>query len=189
MPLRPKMRGDFSVKSNYANLPESRVRELLAMIGAADPVRGARSQTDEQINQLGRSLVHRCGWECVFQEGDYARLNAMARCNDAHPQSPFSGTGLAVREMLDKGVSHDFIIELIRMAQAEAITYFLMTLDDPSHCEEFDDVPELADLCFEVWQIDHETESLEGRAGSLHEGFVTADPSGRQCCPHPDMLS
>lgn len=184
----PKMRGDFCVKSPYLKLSKEHVKRLLEITGDPDPELGAESQDCEHINQLGRWLATRLAWSCVHDADDTESLGRQASLEHFNPNSPFAGADLAIRQMLDKGVDPKAIIELVRTSQAEAFSTFFYRLGDPEHCEEFVDEPHLADLVFGIWQMDAETEQLHAFVGSLHEGFVSGDPTGRECCPPADML-
>ncbi|MBB3698494.1 hypothetical protein KMW28_15970 [Flammeovirga yaeyamensis] len=95
---------------------------------------------------------------------------------------PLGDYGSLIKSMLDKGVTASEIARLCKIIGYESVFSVLYHLEDPTASfEDFDESEET--LHWGLYSIDPETEKPKEGIWSLHEYFLSMDPSGREMRP------
>ena len=95
--------------------------EIFRKGGAPDPEAWAHSQLAEGINQLAIFSMAKAAWCCIMKESDNELVKNIGRFATDNPNRPLSQGDMAIKEMLEKGIPAEIIIDLIRATQYEAI--------------------------------------------------------------------
>lgn len=156
-----------------------RLTEVFRQHGARDPETWARSQLEEGIPQLAIFCFARALWDGVVPEGDDGWIDEEIRHAESRPGDPCAQSGLALAEMLAKGVSRQAIVDLVRVFQYSALYHACALLDGSLG----------VDLPVSQWTL-HQTDD-EGRPVAiiqgLHEVLLGMDPTGREMRPRGDV--
>ena len=151
--------------------------EIFRKLGANDPDSWVASQVDEGINQLGRFVFLRQAWSHVLKEGDIAWIDDTVDRARANPSEPFAGVGLALSELLERGVDRKVIVDLVRGLQAGMLFSMCELLDDPGDLPE-----EVSEMQWALFEVDTSGMPI-GSIDSLHESVLETDPTGREMRP------
>lgn len=157
----------------------AQLTKLFDDLGAPDPAGWARSQIDEGLPQLARYLFLRQAWRCIVPDDDFRWIDAaIARANTG-PDEPYSGAGLALARLREKGASDEELTDLVRAMQAELLAGVCHLLDDPGEMEDA-----VSDIAWSLVQVDDAGTALQ-TLGGLHESVLETDPTGREMRPRP----
>jgi hypothetical protein len=145
---------------------------LFRRLNAPNPEGWARSQVEEGINQLHRYLFLRQAWSLVVRDDDHAWIDAQIASAERQSSAPFSGTGLALRKLLDTGADRQLLTDLVRAMQAELLFGLCYLLEDPGIEEE-----ELSHVGWRLVEADERGEPNDVPIACLHESVLETDPS------------
>jgi hypothetical protein len=149
--------------------------EVFRRAGATDPESWAHSQLAEGIPQLAIFSFAKALWNGVIQETDDKWIDQEIEWAKSRPRDPCAQSGLALEEMLAKGVSRQAITDLVRVFQYSAL-YHACSILDGSRVE---DVP-ITD--WTLHQVDEDGKPVAIIQG-LHEVLLSMDPTGREMRP------
>lgn len=153
--------------------------EYFRTFGAYDPELWARGQVEDG-SQYARYVFLRGAWQNVVEENRTSWIDGQIEYAERHPRDPGSGSGLALKRLLDAGASREDINEVVRVMQFELLESLMYQLDDPGSVDYPDeDMPQVNWALFEV---DEEDEPLNV-IGGLHESVLDVEPSGREMRP------
>jgi protoporphyrinogen oxidase len=155
-------------------LSKAQLVESFRKHGAKDPESWAESEVEEGINQLARFSLLKALTSELLKESDLEWVDEVAN-RSAEPGVPLSQLGPAVKQMLDKGVSKEAIIDLVRVIQYNSLAHVASVLDDSSSF----DTPVNNWAVFECDEDDAPIEAIS----SLHESLLEFDPSDREFMP------
>jgi len=147
-----------------------------AQLGATDPEDWAASQAEEDINQLGRFLFLKGGWQAVVGDDDISWIDRLVVETPPDRGEPFDGIAHALRNLLAAGADPADLNQLVRSVQAEALFQFCYLIDDSGVVD---------GNTFQDWglfEIDEEGHPLEP-IDALHESVLETDPTGREMRP------
>jgi hypothetical protein len=158
----------------------SRAQHLITRmraLGASDAEEWVRSEVQENIPQLARFLVLRRLWRYIDNWRDESANYVPQFIAEAEhdPAGYFADAGLAMKRMMDAGVTAEDIGRVARMVAYEATFDVLNTIDEGYDWEAGDDLP--------GWVLveTHTTgEPTERYVQGLHESILSMDPSGRE---------
>ena len=152
------------------------LRELTGLfrkLGAPDPEGWARSQIEENINQLGRFLFLRQAWRLVVPPGDVTWV--------AHGKSidrgPGGEIGPALTRLLSLGANEKDLTAVVRVMQWRLLFGLCYLLSDPGDVED-----EVKDLAWGLFQVDEDGQPVASIDG-LYESVLETDPTGRKMTP------
>lgn len=151
---------------------------IFADLGARDPESWASSQVTEEINQLGRFLVLKGGWQAVVDDDDTSWIDRLVEQTPIDSDRPYDGAAHAIRRMLDAGVDRNDINQLVRNKQASVLFSVFYLLSDPSMVD---------GNTYQHWglfEVDEGGQPLRP-IGMLHESVLGTDPTGREMRPRP----
>jgi hypothetical protein len=151
--------------------------EVFRAYGADDPGSWAQSQIEEGIPQLALFSFVKSLWAGVVAEDDTSWIDEEIRWSTERPDSPCAPAGIAITEMLARGVSRDTIIDLVRVAQYEVLHHACVIIDGAR----IEDVPTHNWLLFQTDDDENPTEGLSG----VHEILLGLDPTGREMRRRP----
>jgi len=103
--------------------------EIFRQAGALEPELWARSQLNEGINQLSRFSFLKGITSEWLKEDDLDWVNNRIQQDNSKPGDPCSQLPKALKEMLDKNVSKEAIVDLIRVIQFETLFHVCSTID------------------------------------------------------------
>ena len=149
--------------------------EIFRQAGATDPDSWANSQLAEGIPQLAIFSFAKSLWNGVMPEDDDKWIDQEIEWAKSRPHDPCAQSGLAMEEMLAKGVSRKAIVDLVRVFQYGAL-YHACSILDGARVEE---VP-ISD--WTLHQVDEEGRNVAIIQG-LHEVLLGMDPTGREMRP------
>jgi hypothetical protein len=166
---------DISVKRSATHL----IREL-ERLGAVDAEDWVRSEIEEGIPQTARFLVLRRLWEHIDSWRHESSHWSMAYIDDAEqdPTGAFADAGLAMKKMIQAGITPEEIGCVARMAAYEATFGTLEVIDECCDPDAGEDLP-----CWILIEADSECEPTGRQIGGLHESILSLDPSGREGRP------
>ena len=99
---------------------------------------------------------------------------------------PLGDYGPLVRRMLEAGLTTEEIARFARIVGYEVAFGFCYHLADPvASYERFDD--NQAEIAWELYRVDPETDEPVERMWGMHEILLTADPTGDEMRPPPAM--
>lgn len=116
------------------NLNKSDLKDLTEVFrraGASNPERWANSQIEEGINQLGRFSFLKTITSEWLKEDDISWIDSQIEFNYSKPGDPCSQLPKALKEMLDKNVDRETIIDLIRVIQFDTLFMCVRRLTGP----------------------------------------------------------
>ena len=149
--------------------------EIFRQAGAPRPETWAESQINEGINQLARFSFLKNITSEWLKENEYGWIDKMINGLDAASDVPCSQFGTAVKEMLEKNVSKEAIVDLIRVVQFETLYHVCSTIDKTYEVT----TPVTNWRLFELDDDDNPVATI----GNLHESLLQFDPSGREMGP------
>jgi hypothetical protein len=149
--------------------------EVFRQAGALDPELWASSQLDEGINQLGRFSFLKSITSEWLKEGDLDWVTNRIQHNYSEPGDPCSQLNNALEEMLDRNVSREAIVDLIRVIQYETLFHVCSTIDRTY-------VSDMPVNKWSLYQLDNDNNPGEVING-LHESLLEFDPSGNEMKP------
>jgi len=149
--------------------------EVFRQAGAIDPEMWASSQIEEGINQLGRFSFLKTITSEWLKEDDFNWVDNQIEFNYSQPGDPCSQLPKALKEMLDKNINRETILDLIRVIQFNTLFHVCSTIDRSFEA----DTPITSWALFEVDDDDNPKETLIG----LHESLLEFDPSGKEMRP------
>lgn len=149
-----------------------RLTEVFRRHGANDPESWARSQLEEGIPQLAIFCFSKAIWEGVLLENETAWIEQEIEWARTKPHAPCAQIGPALEEMLAKGVSHQSIIDLVRVMQYELLYHICSLLDDSRTVA-------LPVNNWALHQVDDDGKPVAIIQG-LHEVLLGMDPTGRE---------
>ena len=152
------------------------LRAAFTELGAADPEEWAASQTEEDINQLGRFLFLKGGWQAVVDDDDTSWIDRLVVETPEDRVQPFDGIAHALRNLLAAGADPNDLNQLVRGMQADALFQFCYLLDDSSVVD---------GNTYQDWglfEVDEDGQPLAPIDG-LHESVLETDPTGREMRP------
>ncbi len=150
---------------------------LFRKLGARDPESWASSQVSEGINQLGRFLFLRQAWRKIIDEGDVSWIDREISEAEKRPNTPFSGTGVALQRLLEQGAERKDVSDVVRGMQADLLFSLCSLLDDPGALEE--EVKDISWCLVQVTEDGHVVAPIR----ALHESVLETDPTGREMRP------
>jgi hypothetical protein len=150
---------------------------LFKKLGAKDPSGWAKSQIDEGIPQLARYIFLRQAWRCVVSEEDSSWIDLEIDRASKEPDAPYSGVGIALKKIRERGATDEELTDVVRGTQAEMLFHFCYLLDDPGELE-----PEVADMEWMLVQFNAKG-NVDGSIVGLHESVLETDPTGREMRP------
>ena len=143
--------------------------------GASEPELWASSQINEGINQLGRFSFLKTitsGW---LKENDIEWVNNQIEYDYSKPGDPCSQLPKALKEMLDKNVNRNAIVDLIRVIQYDTLYQVCATIDMTSE-------PDTPVRAWGLYEQDEDENPLDS-INSLSESLLNFDPSGNEMRP------
>ena len=149
--------------------------EIFKKAGAINPEMCASSQFEEGINQLGRFSFLKAITSEWLKEDDVNWVDNQIEFNYTRPGDPCSQLPMALKEMLDKNVSRETIIDLIRVIQFNTLYHVCSIIDKTFET----DTPITNWSLFELDENDNPKDILNG----LHESLLEFDPSGKEMNP------
>ena len=153
--------------------------EIFRKYGANDPELWAHSAMHEtpphRINQLARFSLLKALTSEVLKDRDVEWVNIQLGHIDNNEGAPLSQLAPAIKEMIDKGVSKEAVIDLVRVIQYETLFHVLMVLEGETNVE----TPVNRWAVFEKDENDNPTKEIHG----LHESLLGFDPSDREFRP------
>jgi hypothetical protein len=152
----------------------------MRVLGASDPEAWVRSEVAEDIPHLARYVLLRRVWESIdsWVEASDQLVAGFVGEAERTPSAAFADAGVAMRRMLEAGISADDIGRVARMVAYETAFDIVSTIDDGCDSERGDGFP--------GWMLVELTSAgkLTGRViGGLHESLLSLDPSGREGRP------
>ena len=153
--------------------------DVFRQAGAIDPEMWADSQIKEGINQLGRFSFLKAITSEWLKEDDVHWVDNQIEFNYSRQGDPCSQLPKALKEMLDKNVSRETILDLIRVIQFNTLFHVCSTIDRAIEAE----TPIKNWALYEVDDDDNPMETLNG----LHESLLQFDPSGKEMRPRQDQ--
>jgi hypothetical protein len=154
---------------------------IFRQAGALDPESWASSQHNEGINQLGRFSFLKNITSEWLREDDLDWVNNCIKYDYSNPNDPCSQLPRALQEMLDKNVSRQAIVDLIRLIQFETLFHVCSTIDGTYET----DTP-VKD--WTLYQLDNDGKPVDIISG-LHESLLEFDPSGNEMRPRKQDAS
>jgi hypothetical protein len=150
---------------------------LLRILGARDADLFTSYGSDRSA--LSRFLFLRQAWRSVVSESDTEWIDqniAEASCN---PNEPYSGVGLAIASLRNRGATDSEITDLVRGMQARLLFALCYLLEDCGELEE--EVPS-GGWGWKLFETDDDGNALEEMYG-LYELVLHTDPTGREMRP------
>ena len=143
--------------------------------GAPDPEQWVQSEIEENIPQATRFVVLRTMWAAIDSWRDDSRqwTSNIISTAEKNPQGYFGDAGMAVKRMLEAGVSLEDIGRVARFVSYES-TFSVVDRIDEGGDHELDDAPGWA-----LVEIDPQGNVTGRFVSGLHEDLLTLDPSGR----------
>jgi hypothetical protein len=151
--------------------------EIFRNAGAKNPELWARSQVNEGINQLARfSFLKAISSEWLNEsevEWIDSQINYYYGVGD-----PCSQLQPALKEMVDKGVRKEAILDLIRVIQYKTLYQACATIDNVYE----------SDAPVSNWALYEQDEDCNpvNTIGGLHESLLQFDPSGNEMRPRKE---
>jgi hypothetical protein len=169
-----------------ASLDEQTRLRALALIdrmrawGAPDPESWVYSEVEENIAQSTRFLVLRTLWRDIDAWRDRCPqyvpdLIAQAAVD---PTQSFADAGIALKRMIDAGISFEDIGAFARMVAYESVFTVLERIDAGHDHEVTEPAPR-----WELVELDEQGVSTGRSVGGLHENILSLDPTGREGRP------
>ena len=152
--------------------------EVFRDAGAVNPEMWATSQIDEGINQLGRFSFLKTITSEWLKEDDINWIDNQIEFNYSRLGDPCSQLPKALKEMLDKNVSRESIIDLIRVIQFNSLFHVCSTIDKSIEA----DTPVSN---WALYELDDD-DNIKGSLNGLHESLLEFDPSGKEMKPRED---
>ncbi|MFT3823522.1 MAG: hypothetical protein QM731_06355 [Chitinophagaceae bacterium] len=149
--------------------------EVFRQAGAIDQEIWASSQIEEGINQLGRFSFLKAITSEWLKEDDVNWVDNQIEFNYSQPGDPLSQLPKALKEMLDKNVSRETIIDLIRVIQFNTLFHVCSTIDKSIEA----DTPVTNWTLYETDDDDNPNNVING----LHESLLEFDPSDKEMRP------
>ncbi|HET6990517.1 MAG TPA: hypothetical protein VFJ43_04295, partial [Bacteroidia bacterium] len=113
-----------------------------------------------------------------LKEDNLSWVDNQIEFNYSRPGDPCSQLPKALKEMLDKNVSREAIIDLIRVIQFNTLFHVCSAIDKSFEA----DTPVANWTLYEVDDDDNPKNSITG----LHESLLEFDPSGKEMEPRND---
>lgn len=154
--------------------------KLFRKLGADDPESWASSQVNEGINQLGRFVFLREAWALVISEDDHRWIDGEIKASELSPEAPTSGTGKALKNVIDKGCDKQDISDAVRGMQYELLFRLCYLLECPDELEQ-----ELGEFSWGLMQLDSDGQPI-AYIQALHESVLGMDPTGREMRPRTE---
>jgi hypothetical protein len=152
-----------------------KLTEIFRKYGADDPELWAESQLSEGIPQLAIFSFAKALWEGVVNENNLDWVDKEIKFAEENPKATGAQIGPIMKEMLDKGVSRESIIELIRVMQYFCIYRTCSIIDGSSS-------PDVPITDWTLYQTDKNGKPVAIIQG-LHEVIMSLDPTGREMDP------
>jgi hypothetical protein len=152
-----------------------RLTEVFRNAGAIDPELWASSEIEEGIPQLARFSFLKALSRIFLKETDLDWVNNQIEYNYSRPGDPGAQIVSALQEMLDKNVSREAIIDLVRVIQFQTLFHACATID----CVYERDTP------IDSWGLFQKDENYNPtlEISGLHESLLEFDPSGNEMMP------
>ena len=155
--------------------------EVFRALGADDPDVWARAQVDGGRPELHRFLFLKQAWAGVAGEEDDSWMDRIIAASESDPTAPYAGRGLAMKRMLEKGVSRSDIVDVVRAAQAEMLFGLCYLLEDPSLSA--DQEAAAGSVGWALVTTDDDFEPTGEMMTGLYEEVLGTDPTGREMRP------
>ena len=149
--------------------------EIFRQSGARNAEIWAGSQIEEGINQLARFSFLKTITKEWLKEDEVNWIDNQIKFSYTRPGAACSQLPMALKEMLEKGVSREAIIDLIRVIQFNTLFHVCSAIDKSI----------LADTPVTNWTL-YETDdddNLKASIDALHESLLDFDPSGKEMRP------
>ena len=155
--------------------------EVFKQAGAQNPELWAASQLDEGINQLGRFSFLKAISSTILKEDETGWVDS--QLSNGFPNSDIPGSQIvaALKEMVEKSVSKEAIIDLIRVIQWETLAHVCATIDGIYELE-------TPISKWGLFQLDDDYNPSEQISG-LNESLLEFDPSGKEMRPRNSEAS
>lgn len=157
------------------------LKEIFRQAGAKNPEMLASSQINEGINQLARFSFLKTITSEWLKEEEVNWVDNQIEFNYSNPGEPCSQLPKALKDMLDKNVSRETIIDLVRVIQFETLLHVCSTIDKSFEA----DTPVKNWSLYELDDDDNVKNSIIG----LHESLLEFDPSDKEMRPRADQGS
>lgn len=149
-----------------------KLTKIFEELGADNPEGWANSQITEGINQLGRYVILSEMWKCVIDKHDTAWIDEALKHANSTSHWNYK-KGKLLKNMLEKGVSKQEIIDLVRDEQYGVLFDTAYIMDGPRNSS---DLPEeIQDINWAIFQINEDGEPVSPIYG-LHEDLLEMDP-------------
>jgi hypothetical protein len=153
-----------------------RLIEIFKEAGAIDPESWASSEIEEGIPQLARFSFLKALTSVFLKETDLDWVNNQIEYNYSRLDNPCAQIVPALREMLDKNVSRESIIDLVRVIQFETLMHVCSTIDSGENAG-------TPISNWGIFQKDEEDDNPTVEISGLHESLLEFDPSGNEMRP------
>jgi hypothetical protein len=152
-----------------------RLTEIFRNAGAIDPESWAFSEIEEGIPQLARFSFLKALSNIFLKETDLDWVNNQIEYNYSRSGDPCAQIVPALQEILDKNVSREAIIDLVRVIQFQTLFHACSTID----CTYDAGTP------IESWSLFQKDENYNPTVeiSGLHESLLEFDPSGNEMRP------
>lgn len=152
-----------------------RLTEIFREAGAIDPELWASSEIEEGIPQLARFSFLKALSSIFLKDTDLDWVNNQIEYNYSRPGDPCAQIVPALQEMLDKNVSREAIIDLVRVIQFQTLFHTCSTID----CTYEPGTP------IKSWGLFQKDENYNPTVeiSELHESLLEFDPSGNEMRP------
>jgi len=160
------------------SLRKDDLKDLTAIFrqaGAEDPESWADSQIEEGINQLGRFSFLKAITSQWMKEDETNWVDNQIEFDYSAPEDPCSQLPMALKEMLEKNVKRETIIDLIRVIQFNTLFHVCSAID-----RSFE--PDTPVTNWSLFELDDD-ENPKSRIDGLHESLLEFDPSGKEMRP------
>ena len=160
-----------------------KARKLVAQmerLGAPDAEEWVYSEITEDIPQTARYLVLRRIWESIdaWVENSEMIMSRLVAEAETDSQGHFADAGIAIKRMLDAGISPEDIGRVARMASYDAAFAVVEIIDECGDPEADDTLPG-----WSLMEIKSDGEPTGRHIDGLHEDLLSLDPSGREGRP------
>jgi hypothetical protein len=150
--------------------------EIFRQAGASDPEQWAISQIEEGINQLGRFSFLKSITTEWLKENALDWVDNQIAFSYSNPCDPCSQLPKALKEMLEKNVSREAIVDLIRVIQYNALHHVCSTIDGAYGAS-------TPVSNWGLYELDEEEYTPTEPITMLHESLLEFDPSGKEMRP------
>lgn len=149
--------------------------DVFRRAGAKDPESWASSEVDEGINQLARFSFLKAISAQWLREDAFDWVDDAVKQISHQPDDPGAQLPAALQEMLDKGVSKEAIVDLVRVIQFDTLFHVCSVIDGSIDT----DTPVSDWALYETDEDDNPIDTI----GGLHESLLEFDPSDKEMRP------